>query len=575
MSGIKAKKIRYAKRAFLCSLFFMLRLSLGAQETERPEDYRIDAEGNLVQILRWSRTNAYFFVVEIEVQNEKGEWVSRHKERTEETSVEIILVPGMYRWRVLSYNVLERVAASSEWEGLRIYPALDPVITGFDPPAYFMDSRLDEFTLTVRGRNFTGEAKVHLAAKSGRSRPWEPVSIERGEDSVTAVFPVYRDELALGEYEIVITNPGGLVTSAEGFKVTFERPVDFTVSLAFTPALPLSGSLFKEYDRPFYPLGFSGRFGVIPFKRLWGSIGGELAARFVDLATEDDRFTLNGQMLLFSANAVYQRWFRDYTMNVNFRLGAGFAPVLNMRFDHNDGTKSEQFTPGHFTLSLGGSWQWFLWRDLFVETGLDYTQFLTGPGAPAGVLSFTIGAGWRFGKKGRRAAGTERAAEGAREGESAASAPEQAEGLNQTNTSLAADINRRLEERNISGATATVTSEGVMINVQDIAFLPDSAVLADSEKTKLDEISRILSAIPGRKIQVAGHTARAGSVESQQQLSLERAQSVAAYLVRSGARTAGEIISIGCGADRPVADNAAAEGRAQNRRVEITILDAQ
>jgi hypothetical protein len=488
MTGTALNKIRYPKRAFFCSLFIILcSLSLWAQETEKPEDYRIDAEGNLIQILRWSRTNAYFFVVEIEIQNEKGEWVSHHKERTEETSIEIILVPGMYRWRVLSYNVLERVAASSEWEGLRIYPALDPVISGFDPPAYFIDSRLDEFTLTVTGRNFTGETKIHLFAKSGRSRPWEPLSIERGENSVTAVFPVYRDDLALGEYDIILTNPGGLLTTAEGFKVSFERPVDFTASLAFTPVLPLSGSLFKEYDQPFYPLGFSGRFGVVPLKRLWGSIGGELAARFVDLTTQDDRFTLNGYLLLFSANALYQRWFRDYTMNAGFRLGAGFAPVLNMRFDHNDGTQSEQFSPGHFVLNFGGSWQWFLWRDLFVETGLEYTQLLTGPGAPAGVLSFTAGVGWRFGKKGRgAAAGEQRAVDRTREPEAAA--PEQAAGQNQTNTGLAADINRQLEEHNISGATASVTSEGVMINMRDIDFLPDSAVLADSEKTKLDEI---------------------------------------------------------------------------------------
>ncbi|MDR0389555.1 MAG: hypothetical protein LBH73_05750 [Spirochaetaceae bacterium] len=397
MKGIRADKTGYLKRIFFCLLLFLLRsLSLKAQETEKPEDYRIDAGGNLVQILRWSRVNAYFFEVEIEARNEQGEWVSSHKERTEEIFVEIILVPGMYRWRVLSYNVLGRVAASSEWVGLRIYPAHDPVISDFDPPAYFVDSRLDEFTLTVRGSNLTGETKIYLSDKSGRRRPWEPLSIERGEDSIQAVFPVYRNELVLGEYDIIITNPGGLSTTMTGFKVSFRQPVDYAVSLAFTPVLPFSGSLFKEYDQNLYPRGLTGRFSIVPFKRLWGGIGGELTARILDLTTKDERFTLNGQMLLFSANALYLRWFRDYTMNAAFHLGAGFASLLNMRFDHKDGAQSEQFAPGHLTLGFGGSWQWFLWRDLFLETGLDYTQLLIGSGAPAGFLSLTAGVGWRF-----------------------------------------------------------------------------------------------------------------------------------------------------------------------------------
>jgi hypothetical protein len=390
-------KTRCLKRGGLCLLFiFISCLSLGAQETEKPEDYRIDDAGNLVQILRWSRTNVYFYEVEIEILGENNAWAGYHKERTTETAMEIILVPGMYRWRVLSYNVLEKVAAGSEWQSLRIYPALDPVVNEFDPPAYFLDSNLDEFALTIRGSNFTGETKMYLSAKAGRIRPWEPVSIERGEGSVTAVFPVWAD-LALGEYDIIVTNPGGLQTRAEGFRVTYKRPVDYAFTFFFAPLIPLSGKLFKEYDQPFYPLGFSGRFSIVPFKRRWGSIGGEFTARFIDLTTKDERFTLNGYLLSFSANALYQRWFRNYTMNAALHAGAGLVPLLNMRFIHKDGAHSKQFSPVHFALNFGGSWQWFIWRDLFVEAGIDYMPFLAGSGAPAGILSFTAGAGWRWG----------------------------------------------------------------------------------------------------------------------------------------------------------------------------------
>lgn len=198
-------------------------------------------------------------------------------------------------------------------------------------------------------------------------------------------------------YTLIITHRG-----QEIFRQTPLRETSYTLTdlaiLAFSPVIPVSGTFFNEYDQGFYPPGFSGRFAMVPFKRLWGSIGGEVSARFVDLTTKDERFTLNGQLLVFSANALYQRWFRDYIINAAFRLGAGFAPLLNMRFDHENGVQSEQFTPTHAALGFGGSWQWYVWQELYVEAGLDYTQLLGR--APAGLLSFTVGAGWRFGRKG-------------------------------------------------------------------------------------------------------------------------------------------------------------------------------
>jgi outer membrane protein OmpA-like peptidoglycan-associated protein len=64
-----------------------------------------------------------------------------------------------------------------------------------------------------------------------------------------------------------------------------------------------------------------------------------------------------------------------------------------------------------------------------------------------------------------------------------------------------------------------------------------------------------------------------GTVEMQTQFSIERAQAVADYLVQLGARRREEITVQGYGASRPAADNATPRGQAQNRRVEITILE--
>ena len=137
---------------------------------------------------------------------------------------------------------------------------------------------------------------------------------------------------------------------------------------------------------------------------------------------------------------------------------------------------------------------------------------------------------------------------------------------------MAREINIQLEAQRVADTTARVTDTGVTISLTNIQFLANSAELAESERAKLREIARILGTIPDRNILVSGHTALAGTRAAQQRTSLERARSVANYLISLGARTSAEITVRGYGADQPVADNSTEEGMAQNRRVEITIL---
>jgi len=138
---------------------------------------------------------------------------------------------------------------------------------------------------------------------------------------------------------------------------------------------------------------------------------------------------------------------------------------------------------------------------------------------------------------------------------------------------IAEEINAFLRGQHIADTVAEATAEGIMIRLSNIQFEPDSTVLMASERQKLVEIANILRNFPGRKIQVAGHTAAAGSVEGQRSVSLERARVIANYLVSLGACRAEDVVAVGFGAERPIASNNTAEGMARNRRVEITILE--
>jgi outer membrane protein OmpA-like peptidoglycan-associated protein len=114
--------------------------------------------------------------------------------------------------------------------------------------------------------------------------------------------------------------------------------------------------------------------------------------------------------------------------------------------------------------------------------------------------------------------------------------------------------------------------EGIRLTIKDIRFVPDSAEFLPAERPRLDLIAEALRQIPDRTFLVEGHTARIGLPDGEMELSTERAQRMVEELVRRGI-SADRFIYKGWGGTRPIGDNSTNEGRALNRRVEITILE--
>jgi outer membrane protein OmpA-like peptidoglycan-associated protein len=147
------------------------------------------------------------------------------------------------------------------------------------------------------------------------------------------------------------------------------------------------------------------------------------------------------------------------------------------------------------------------------------------------------------------------------------------ESIRMNREELAGGIRTEIEDLGIPDTSVRVVDEGITISLENIQFLPDSAVLLQSEKEKLDKIGAILLRHAGRDIIVSGHTALAGAAEGRMRLSQERAAAVADYLISKGIRSADRVVVRGFGAERPLGDNRTEEGMKRNRRVEITILE--
>jgi outer membrane protein OmpA-like peptidoglycan-associated protein len=105
-----------------------------------------------------------------------------------------------------------------------------------------------------------------------------------------------------------------------------------------------------------------------------------------------------------------------------------------------------------------------------------------------------------------------------------------------------------------------------------VTFRSNDAQLLPAAQTKLDDVAVALLG-NGRPVSVEGYTDSKGSQSRNIDLSQRRAEAVRSYLITRGL-PADRVVAKGMGPDRPIADNGNAEGRANNRRVEIVVAKA-
>lgn len=105
----------------------------------------------------------------------------------------------------------------------------------------------------------------------------------------------------------------------------------------------------------------------------------------------------------------------------------------------------------------------------------------------------------------------------------------------------------------------------------NLQFDSGSANIAGETGVEVDNLAAVLNAYPAVKIQVNGYTDSQGDDNMNQALSEQRANAVLSRLVAQGV-AADRLSAVGHGEADPVGDNATAEGRAMNRRIEVTIV---
>lgn len=120
---------------------------------------------------------------------------------------------------------------------------------------------------------------------------------------------------------------------------------------------------------------------------------------------------------------------------------------------------------------------------------------------------------------------------------------------------------------------ATVLRQGddIILRLTGLSFTSGTARFAPGAKPLLDGLAAAPRLYPGARFTVEGHADASGDSAANQRLSQARADAVRDYMVKELQLAPGRISAAGYGDSRPVASNASAEGRRQNRRIDLVI----
>ncbi len=139
------------------------------------------------------------------------------------------------------------------------------------------------------------------------------------------------------------------------------------------------------------------------------------------------------------------------------------------------------------------------------------------------------------------------------------------------------DLQARKLRQELEGTGVRVSKNGnniVLIMPGNITFDTNKANIKSNFKPVLDSVAKVINEFDQTKVQITGYTDNTGTAAINNKLSAERANAVATYLRLRGVANA-RIYAAGLGSSNPIASNATAAGREQNRRVEISLINMQ
>lgn len=397
------------------------------EEESAEEEFSVEEKW---QLLEWYEENPEFvsyYEVLIEKYDEKSEtYTEINKLKTEDNStsikVEPQLQPGMYRFKVITYDLIGFGTVESDWETFSIYKAYRPQINDISSKVNGSSTlyleEVNDGIFSVSGRylfetsknekdiQFTKYFVVNQNDKKQNILVPEILNVEKNNRKIE--FQMNMKDLDVGVYDFFAEDASGLKSESNNnsnFTVKFKKKVDFDLSAGYVLPVILFDDTINHYmGSNIWPLSGTFRMSFMPFKRSFGYFGVGLVGTYSRLFAEFPQYKIDGNLITAHLNFVYQLPIRfriknsdqrrhAFSLELHGGVGATFFNDMQFHFPHN--IDSEKLNSINLSFDVGGAVQVYITSRLYAEVGVDFVMAFMSD-MQFGVLHPSVCIGWQF-----------------------------------------------------------------------------------------------------------------------------------------------------------------------------------
>ena len=365
------------------------------------------------QLLEWQEDYPqyvlkYEVVIEKKDSDEAG-WAEVNRFMTEgnETRIQIqpLLVPGLYRYKVITYDLIGIPEVESDWFEFNIYMAYVPQVRDVSASVnhsstIYLDE-LNDGILNITGRNLfeTQKAAEDISftsyylvnEKRKNFEPLVPNILEFSDNNRGMKVQFDMDLLDTGVYNYVAVDASGLsseISKDNQLTIKFKKAVDFDIAAGYACPVIVIGDRMKEYlNTSVLPLSATAKISLMPFKRRFGYLGLGANATYSRIMSKTDGYNLDGNFITGHGLFIYQFPIRIKSKNsdklrhiatLELHAGGGVAMFQNLTFHFPRNINSVPLNSLDVSVTAGLSAQVYITNRLYVEAGADMSMPFMG-----------------------------------------------------------------------------------------------------------------------------------------------------------------------------------------------------
>lgn len=400
-------------------------------QEENIEETETTAEENW-QKLEWEDEEPFYvsyYKVIIEEYEEKTNSFKLIKtlqteDNTPFVKVSPILPPGVYRFKVITYDLIKLPSSESDWFNFSIYQAKQPEVNDVKAALNLSSTLyLEEYNdgiFNITGINLLDTQKdfsdisysSYRLEKKGRTRKDEeiivPTILEKDDKFRKLKVQFNLKDLDVGTYNFVVQDASGLLskkTSKNEISIKFKKRIDFNTSVGYTlPVILFDDTLPNYLNKNILPFSFLLKTQFIPFKHNFGYFGLGLQASYSNLTTTMNNYKITGNLFNAQLNFIYQLPIRlkvgesgktRHAFTLELHGGASASYFNDVKFTFQKSIKSNPLNSLNIGFDAGGSVQIFINNRLYTELCADFVMAVCSD-MVLGMIQPSISIGWQF-----------------------------------------------------------------------------------------------------------------------------------------------------------------------------------